>query len=286
MKNLLTFDLEDWHQLAYRRITGELPEPSDNVFRQIDQILPLLEQFSVQATFFVVGILAAKYPQLIRSIAAAGHEIGSHGYEHLPIYQTSRKQFEQDTYRSKSLLEDLTGQPVLGYRAAEFSIREDTLWALEVLTKLGFTYDSSVFPIRHPRYGIPDFQRQTMVYRLPKERQIVEIPLATVEIANRRLPIAGGGYFRLLPVGLIARAIAKLNAKGIPMVAYAHPYEFDPQPLDVFERFRPHTLKQHSRGLIFNAHQNFGRSTVAFKISRLLEQFEFITCGKFVEEFK
>src|ERR1039457_4163949 len=146
VKNLLTIDLEDWHQLAYRRLTGALPPPQKHVFRQMDLLLELLERHHVHATFFTLGSLAERCPELPRKVASMGHEIASHGYGHLIVHRLTRQQFEEDTRRGKQVLEDVVGQPVRGYRAAEFSIRTDSLWALEVLAELGFEYDSSIFP--------------------------------------------------------------------------------------------------------------------------------------------
>src|SRR5579862_3717124 len=155
VKNLLTIDLEDWHQLAYRRLTGDTPPPQTHVFRQMDLLLELLERHRVRATFFTLGSLAERCPEIPRRVASMGHEIASHGYAHLIVHRLTRQQFEADTRRGKQILEDLIGRPVRGYRAAEFSIRADSLWALEILAELGFEYDSSIFPIHHRRYGIP-----------------------------------------------------------------------------------------------------------------------------------
>ena len=160
MKNLLTIDLEDWHQLMYRRVTGETPGLQKHIFRQLDHLLELLDRHQAQATFFVLGSLAEQSPELLRKVASLGHEIASHGYGHVVIHRLTRREFEIDARRSKEILENLVGRPVLGFRAPEFSIRTDSLWALEVLAELGFEYDSSIFPIWHRRYGIHGFFRK------------------------------------------------------------------------------------------------------------------------------
>ncbi len=185
--------------MAYRRLTGETPAPLNHVFRQMDLLLELLERHQVHATFFTLGSLAERCPEVPRRVASMGHEIASHGYAHLIVHRLTRKEFEEDTRRSKQVLEDVVGKPVRGYRAAEFSIRADSLWALEVLAELGFEYDSSIFPVHHRRYGIPGFFPLAAEYRLANNLCIKEIPLATLSWGKMRLPVAGGGSFRVLP---------------------------------------------------------------------------------------
>ncbi len=284
VKNLLTIDLEDWHELAYRRITGDTPLPQKHVFRQMDLLLELLKRHQAHATFFVLGSLAERCPELPRRVASMGHEIASHGYAHLIVHRLTRKQFEEDTRRSKQVLEDVVGQPVCGYRAAEFSIRADSLWALEVLAELGFEYDSSIFPIHHRRYGIPGFFPRVAEYLLPNNTCIKEIPLATLSWAKMRLPVAGGGSFRVVPRSLLSRAVRRLNNSGIPLVTYFHPYEFDSERLDVFVSGKPRRLRHRLRGLQWNFHQNLGRRTMTPKLSALLQQYSFTTIRDFLRE--
>jgi len=284
VKNLLTIDLEDWHQLAFRRATGQLPESGDAVSRQLDVLLGILRQHRTRATFFVLGMFAQAHPDLVLRVSTEGHEIASHGYGHVIVNSISRQQFREDTARSKELLEDISGRRVIGYRAAEFSIRARSLWALELLAELGFQYDSSIFPIRHRRYGIPGFNAQAMRYRLANGLQIVEIPPATIAIGGVRLPIAGGGYFRLMPAWLVCDAFQRVNREDAPVVAYFHPYELDPQRLDVFAANRPATWQQRMRGWGFNLHQNLRRESVPAKLSEVLKKFNFTTCEEFLSE--
>ena len=286
MENLLTIDLEDWHELAYRRITGDTPLPQKHVFRQMDLLLELLERHQSHATFFVLGSLAERFPELPRRVASLGHEIASHGYAHLVAHRLTRKQFEEDTRRSKQVLEDVIGRPVCGYRAAEFSIRADSLWALEVLAELGFEYDSSIFPIYHRRYGIPGFFPRAAEYLLPNNACIKEIPLATLSWGSMRLPMAGGGCFRVTPRSLLSRAVRRLNDSGIPMVAYFHPYEFDSERLNVFVSGSPRRLRHRVRGLQWNLHQNLGRRTMTPKLAALLQQYSFTTIADFLRKEK
>lgn len=284
MKNLLTIDLEDWHQLAYRRLTGATAPPQTHVFRQMDLLLGLLDRHQVHATFFTLGSLAERAPELARRVASLGHEVASHGYSHLLVHRLNREQFAEDTRRSKQLLEDIVGKPIRGYRAAEFSIRADSLWALEVLAELGFEYDSSIFPIRHRRYGIPDFDPRAAEYVLPNSLSIKEVPPATVSWGRFRVPVAGGGGFRITPKWLLNCAVKKLNGSGKPLVTYFHPYEFDSQGLDVFVSGRPLLLKHRLRGRQWNFHQNLGRHTMASKLDSLLQHYSFTTIADFLQE--
>jgi len=284
VKNLLTIDLEDWHQLAFRRATGRLPECRNGVERQLEVLLGILREHRTRGTFFVLGMFAQAHPNLLLRVSAEGHEIACHGYDHIIVDSVSRREFEQDTQRSKKLLEDICGRPVIGYRAAEFSIRATSLWALECLAEMGFEYDSSIFPIRHRRYGIPGFDTQAKRYSLPNGLQIVEIPPATITLGNVRLPIAGGGYFRLMPCWLALRAFQRVNREAAPVVAYFHPYELDPKRLDVFCTLRPANWRERLRGLEFNLHQNLRRKSVPAKLNDVLKKFEFTSCEEFLRE--
>ena len=281
--NILTFDLEDWYQLVHRRITGELIAPRDTVIRQMEGLLALLDTHSVKATFFVLGMVAERYGDLVRRIAAAGHEIASHGYSHRLVHQLSQEQFRRDSARSKDLLEQLVGAPVRGFRAPEFSINRGTLWALGVLAELGFTYDSSIFPIRHRRYGIPGFDLQPQRYDLVDGLSIVEIPLATIVVRGIRIPIAGGGYFRLLPLAILSAALTRVNAEQRPIMTYFHPYEFDVERLDAFRVIHPADTRQRLHAWRMNLHQNLGRGAPMFtKLKKLMQQFRFVTCEEYL----
>ena len=282
--NILSIDLEEWDQLAYRRFTGRFPPPSQSIFRQMDSLLELLDAEKVKATFFALGSLAERHPDLIRRLASQGHEIASHGYAHLIVDRLSPEQFRDDTLRSKKLLEDITGARIIGYRAAEFSIRTKSLWALEVLAELGFHYDSSIFPIRHRRYGIPGFSPRVQTYRLPNNLRIAEFPPASLRIAGLNLPIAGGGYFRFAFMGLLNHAVERLNRDSIPFTTYFHPYEFDPKKLDVFAAASPTGWKQNLQFLQFNFHQNLRRRTLPAKIVQLLRSYPFTTFKDFLQK--
>ncbi len=279
--NILTFDLEDWYQLAHRRLTGDLLPARDTILRQTDLLLELLDQHQTCATFFVLGLVAERYPQLVRRIAGQGHEIASHGCTHLRVCELTRQQFARDTRRSRDLLQDIVGVPVFGYRAPEFSINTRNLWALDVLVESGYTYDSSIYPIHHRRYGIPGFYPAPSRYELPSGLRIIELPLATISFAGLRAPVAGGGYFRVLPLWALELAARQNQSHHVPMTTYFHPYEFDTLPLDVFETIPTDGWKRVS-GWRTNWQNNYGRASVRSKLSALLDKYNFTSCEEYL----
>jgi polysaccharide deacetylase family protein (PEP-CTERM system associated) len=199
------------------------------VVRNTHRLLGLFEEFGVRGTFFVLGWVAERHPQLVRDIAGAGHEVACHGLSHRLVYEQSPDEFRAETLRAKRLLEDAIRGPVLGYRAASYSIVRRSLWALDILAEAGFAYDSSIFPVHHDRYGIPDAERMPHRMATPKGRSIVEWPLAAANVLGFRLPVAGGGYFRLLPYRLSRWGLASINRRERqPFIFYLHPWEIDP----------------------------------------------------------
>lgn len=282
--NILSVDLEDWNQLAYRRFTGELPAQSNHSLdRQVNALLALLADLKTRATFFVLGETAKANPSVVKRVAAEGHEIASHGYAHKLVHALTREQFTEDTRLSKEILENIAGKRLSGYRAAEFSIDRTCLWALEVLAELGFAYDSSVFPVRHRRYGIKDFHPQPASYSLPNGLSIAEFPMAVGRRFGATWPIAGGGYFRLFPKPLLRRAIAGFEKEKMPAVTYVHPAEFDPERLRIFETIRPKDPVAFVRGAFFGFHQNLGRKSMPGKLRALLSNFRFGSFADFLE---
>ncbi|HTK92385.1 MAG TPA: XrtA system polysaccharide deacetylase [Verrucomicrobiae bacterium] len=245
MKNALTFDVEEYfHAEAFAGVLGpeEWPTLESRVTRSTERLLDILDRERVRATFFVLGWVAERHPGLVREIASLGHEIACHGYGHRMIQHLSRPDFERDVTRAKRALEDAIGRPVLGYRAPTFSIMRATLWSLDVLVEAGFRYDSSIFPVVHDRYGIPDAPRFPHRLKAPSGAEITEFPMSTVTLLGRRLPVAGGGYFRLFPYRVTRRAIARINGERQPAMVYLHPWEIDPDqpriPVGPLTRFR------------------------------------------------
>ncbi|HEX2027364.1 MAG TPA: DUF3473 domain-containing protein [Nitriliruptorales bacterium] len=274
--------MEDWRQIVHRAVTGETIPPSPAVVAQTHVILDLLAARDVRATFFVLGTVAERYPELVRRIQGAGHEIASHGLSHIPVHRQTPTEFRTETRRAKEVLESITGDPVHGYRAAEFSITQRSLWALDVLAELGFRYDSSIFPISARRYGIRDAPRHPHWMPLSDGGGIREYPLATIERAGRRWPVAGGGYFRLLPYRVTRGAIGAINTDGDPAVVYLHPYEFSQSVLQIERRRLP--VRARARLLRYSTVHNLARERLATRFQRLLHDFEFVPLKELMDE--
>jgi polysaccharide deacetylase family protein (PEP-CTERM system associated) len=247
--NAFSIDVEDYFQvaaLAPAIARDSWAQRESRVERNTDKLLQLLSERGIHATFFVLGWIAQHYPGLVRRIANAGHEIASHGFSHQLIYTQSPDEFREETRRSKDLLEDLAGRAVLGYRAASFSITRRSLWALDILLDLGFQYDSSIFPIYHDRYGIPGASPVPGRITAPSGRTLVEFPMSAASFCGAKIPVSGGGYFRLLPYWVTRAGLLQVNEKyGRPFAFYVHPWELDPeQPrfnVGYLARFRHYT---------------------------------------------
>jgi polysaccharide deacetylase family protein (PEP-CTERM system associated) len=225
--NLLTIDVEEWfHTSALEPYIGmdQWEGLESRVVPNVYRLLEILGARQTKGTFFILGWLAERHPDLVREIAAEGHEIASHGYRHRLIYHLSPNQFRNYLQRSKGILEDLVHQPVMGYRATSFSIVRQTLWALDLIKEAGFTYDSSIFPIgHHDLYGIAGFPR----YPYTLANGLIEIPPSTLRFGSRTIPLGGGGYLRLYPYWLTQQGIRKINREGHPALVYLHPWELD-----------------------------------------------------------
>jgi polysaccharide deacetylase family protein (PEP-CTERM system associated) len=266
MLNALTIDVEDYFHPNSMDGACE-PSQWDALPHRVEgnthRVLDLLSAADTRATFFVLGWVAERWPQLVVEIARRGHEVACHGFAHRLAYRLGPEPFRTDVLRARTMLEDLLGRHIRGFRAASYSIVPDSLWALDVLIDLGFEYDSSIFPIRHDLYGIPDFSRVPVRVRRPAG-EILEIPASTVRFLGRNWPVAGGGYFRLLPYWVTRRAIARLNRhEGIPAMVYLHPWELDPAqprlPAGLRTRIRQYT----------NLH------VTEVRLRRLLQEFRF-----------
>jgi len=243
--NAMTVDVEDYFQaevFADLVSPDRWPELPSRVEQNTLRVIEFLEQRGARATFFILGWVADRHRDLVCRIRESGHEIGCHGQAHKPIYRTERETFRQDIRSAKATLEDIAGTAVVGYRAPTFSVTAETMWALDIIAEEGFVYDSSVFPIRHDRYGIPSANRFPHRIDLTAGGSLIEFPLSTVRLAGQNLPVAGGGYLRLFPVQLISRAIESINRHRHPAIVYFHPWELDPdQPrlgLRGLSRFR------------------------------------------------
>ncbi len=272
----MTIDVEDYYQVS---ALAEKVKPEDwnnwpsRVVENTERILSLFEKKGVKGTFFILGWVAEREPELVKTIAAAGHEIASHGYSHQLVYKQTPAVFEEETRKSKTILEDLAQTPVLGYRAASYSITGESLWALDILGELGFIWDSSIFPVSHDRYGMPGTPLGPYEITTSKGHKIREFPLTVAKLFGFSVPAAGGGYFRQYPYFLSRWLFNYAGQKQqLPQIFYLHPWEVDPdQPvvegLSWLSRFRHYT----------NLDKCFGR------MEQLLSDFKFDTM---TESFK
>lgn len=230
IRNAMTCDVEDYFQVsAFAPYIDRASWPTREcrVEANMERILALYERHGVRATFFTLGWIAERYPAMVRRIVAAGHELASHGYGHLRASDQSRAEFDNDIRSSKALLEDIGGQAVVGYRAPSFSIGHANLWALDALHEAGYQYSSSIYPIAHDHYGMPDAPRFAFYPNGPDG--LLEVPITTVQMAGRNLPAGGGGYFRLLPYAVSRWMMEKVNREDRePALFYFHPWEVDP----------------------------------------------------------
>ena len=274
VRNILTFDVEEYfHASIFEKVVApdQWPQLESRVERNVERILDLLERYQVRATFFVLGWIGEHHPWVVKKIAGFGHEVACHGYDHRLIHEMSPEDFREQLSRSVDILQGLTGKKILGFRAPSFSIKEDTLWAFEILAEMGIRYDSSIFPIFHDRYGMPQTPREEFKIRTDHGAEIVELPPSSIRILGQNLPFGGGGYFRLFPLWFTNWSLRRINRRGLPVVFYLHPWELDAeQPaleIGVWERFR------HYSNL----------KIVERKLERLLRTFQFLPICEFLE---
>jgi polysaccharide deacetylase family protein (PEP-CTERM system associated) len=270
LKHFFTVDVEEYFQVnAFEDIVSRDAWPSfpSRVAQNVDRMLDLLARFGVRGTFFTLGWVAKRHPRVVTRIAAAGHEIASHGWWHRKLTSLTVSEFREEVRSTKALLEDITGQPVLGYRAPSFSIVPGREWAFDVLIEEGYAYDSSIFPIRRTDYGYPDATPIAHVIERPAGR-ICEFPLATRLMNGVRIPAAGGGYFRIYPYNIIRSAFREHTDQGLPGVFYIHPWELDPEqprlPVSLLTKMR------HYSGLRASGE----------KLERLLGEFRFTSLAE------
>ena len=270
MVNILQVDVEDWYcDLDVKE--WSLHEP--RVVGATKKVLSILKESGNRATFFILGHVADRFPDLVLDIDREGHEIASHGYSHRRIPDQSPEEFEEDIIRSKAILEDITGKTVKGYRAPQFTVMKDTLWALEILMKHGIEYDSSIFPVKTPLYGIPD--APLFPYKIESKKgrggsDLLEIPLSVYKVPffGKNIPVAGGFYFRFFPYFFLSYALRKLNREGNVAVCYLHPWEMDPG-------------KPKVDGLMW--YHYYRISSMEAKFRRLVRDFKFTSTLEWIE---
>ena len=253
IRNAFSIDVEDYFQVS--ALAPHFPrqiwdQQTCRVERNVDRMLGMLADSQAHATFFTLGWVAERFPEMVKRIVAGGHELASHGYGHQRVSDLTPAEFLDDVTRAKKILEDLGGQAVIGYRAPSFSIGENNLWALDSLGDAGYQYSSSIYPIRHDHYGMPNAPR--FAFRPSDSKTLLELPATTIRLFNRNLPAAGGGYFRLLPYQMSRWSINRVNkVDKQACIFYCHPWEIDP------EQPRPHGMTLKTR---FRHYLNLGRT--------------------------
>lgn len=271
--HILSIDVEDWAQST---LNHSFPI-SARVVRNTELILDVLAKTGSKATFFVLGKVAEAYPRLAREISEAGHEVGTHGYSHEAVETLPVPVFRQELRRSVDVLRQQIGREILGHRAADFSISSHSLHLLDILADEGIAYDSSIFPIRHPRYGVPGAWRHPHRVRCSSGRTLFEFPVATLNLGSMIFPGAGGGYLRLFPFWWTNWTIQQLEREGSPATCYLHPYEMDPLEMREIPYKVPFLLRLS---------QSANRRTVKQKLENLISRFRFVTMAAAYNELK
>jgi polysaccharide deacetylase family protein (PEP-CTERM system associated) len=272
--NFLTVDLEEWYvaeALADQLPMADWDRYPSTVQRNTRRLLDLFDRAQVRATFFILGWCAERHPELIREIDRAGHELACHGYRHGRISEMTPEEFRQDTERAIEAIGSAVGFRPRGYRAPSWSVTPQVSWAFETLVDLGFDYDSSIFPIKHDLYGIPEGPRDLFKMTFPGGKQLWEFPASTHRLMGRNIPVGGGGHLRHSPYWYSRRLIRRLNRDGRPVVVYVHPWEFDPDP----PRIENLTLLQR-----FRTYGSTG--TFIDKLARVLDDFEFVPMWEYL----
>jgi polysaccharide deacetylase family protein (PEP-CTERM system associated) len=265
-RNAFTVDVEDWYQSC---LDYDAPI-TERVLYNVDRILAVLDECGIKGTFFVQGKVAETFPRLVSTLVSQGHEVQSHGYSHRPLFGMTRSELRDELERAKKTVEDAAGVPVTAFRAQDFSILAGNLWAVEELADVGFEIDSSIFPMRSRHYGISGWQLEPHHLVLDGDRRVLEVPVAIWSLGPVRLPVAGGGYFRVLPRRVIEAGFRSIGADGRPAIVYCHPYEFNDSELAGYDDV-PRKLRLS---------QGIGRGSFTARVRDLLGSFQF---GRFTD---
>lgn len=275
----LSIDWEDFGQLYGKyHFTHITPPNGGAIERQNKIILDLLEETGNKATFFILGMLAKYKPELVKAIANKGHEIAIHGQNHEAMFTLSPDKAFRDLEESVKIVSEITGQKIYGYRAPFFSINETNLYVLEILADLGLTYDSSIFPLKMPRYGITNFNENDCLYKLPNGKEIVELPLTVSNYFGKKWPVSGGGYIRLMPKFLVNKVFNDFTRQNKNSMIYMHPYEFDSKWINVSANYPDGGNFSNIKVFALNLRWNLFRNSIKGKIKTLLNKNQFKTC--------
>jgi polysaccharide deacetylase family protein (PEP-CTERM system associated) len=275
INNAFTIDVEDYYQVeAFSNVINRKDWISfeSRVLNNTQRILDLLDEFNIKGTFFILGYVAQKHPEIVRMISDKSHEIASYGMSYKLIYRQTPKEILQETVDSKDLLEDLSRQSVLGYRAATYSFTKKSLWALDILAETGFIYDSSIFPMRHDRYGIPDAHPLPSKLTTLKNKELIELPISTIKNKILTFLIEGGGYFRLFPYWLTRMGLASINKKNKSFLFYLHHWELD---------FNQPKIPNINLQTKFRHYINISKSE--YRLKKLFNDFKFTTVRDVLE---
>jgi len=277
----LSIDWEDFGQLYGMYHFNNITEPvNGSIERQTSIMLDMLEEANVKATFFILGMLAEYRPALVKKISESGHEIAIHGQNHKAMFTLKPDEARKDVKECLDIVSNITGKKIIGYRAPFFSINKTNLYLLEILADLGLEYDSSIFPRKMSRYGIEGFNDKEALYELPNGRKIVELPLTVAGYLNKKWPVSGGGYIRLMPKMLVTKVFTDFEEQKKDSMIYMHPYEFDTKPIDVSSNYPPGVKYSQLKVVALNLRWNIFRNSVRGKVRELLSRHKFITCAE------
>jgi polysaccharide deacetylase family protein (PEP-CTERM system associated) len=280
MIHALTIDLEDYRSIVARDYFGREVPPDAIVVENTERLLGWFAERDVRATFFALGDVVESYPQLIRDIASAGHELGVHGHHHRQVFKLTPESFRREVEIPKQMIEDLIGGPVRGHRAPAFSIMPKTAWALDILAELGFRYDSSIMPIHGRRYGWPGYPLDIHTHRLNDRRPLVEAPLSTVRLMGRQVPVGGGGYLRHFPLSFTRWGLRRIQRRR-PFIVYLHPCEVQTRPDSFPFESLPGEIRR--RGRRFHHLQVRNRDTIETKLKGLIDEFQFAPLASVID---
>ncbi len=268
----LSVDVEDGINVVIKDYFNQTTPPTDRVVKNTNILIELFNEYKVNGTFFILGEVANEFPSLVKSISAAGHEVGVHGYHHDQIFKLTPAKLREDLNRAKKVLEDITGKQIYGFRAPAFSIIKKTAWALDILAEIGFLYDSSIVPVKSRRYGWDNFNKDIQRISLPNGSSIIEFPISTSRLFGKEMPACGGGYLRHFPIQYTQNTFRKILKKR-PVMVYMHPYELDTEkyPDFFFERVKELNIHNRLKTALFP----LNKGTVKKKLETLLKEFKF-----------